>query len=268
MARIVWIASYPRSGNTWVRFLIANLLYKRITASSELQSFVPDVHEGSGVDHLYGGKTTYVKTHWKYDAQLPLRQDTVGAIYIIRHPLQVVVSNLNYFILRAGERYFHASEREKARMRTKYVEDFIAHGGAPEWLGHGMGTWPGNVATWVGNDVAFPTLVVRYEDMKSDPADFVARLCEFLSLKKTKEEVEAAVAASSFDSLRAMEEREVAQQISSLFSQRSFAASQAHGRHFMNEGRIDSYRRVLTPEQIEAARARFEPLAKHFGYAL
>lgn len=52
MARIVWIASYPRSGNTWVRFLIANLLYKRITASSELQSFVPDVHEGSGVDHL------------------------------------------------------------------------------------------------------------------------------------------------------------------------------------------------------------------------
>jgi hypothetical protein len=267
MAEIVWIASYPKSGNTWVRFLVANLVYRPITESAELQALVPDIHVGVKAAHLRGEKTTFIKTHWKYHEKMPLREDTAGAIYIVRHPLQVIVSNLNYYLLRRGEDYSEASEQKKADVQASYIDEFIEHGGAPEWLDHGMGSWPENVATWLNKDMPFPVYFARYEDMKRDPAEFVAGLCRFFGQEKTEDEIAAVIAASSFESLRAIEDREIAEQKSGFFASESFKASHARGLRFMNEGKVDSYRRLLTPEQIEAAEARFKPLMEQLDYA-
>ena len=266
MAQIVWIASYPKSGNTWVRFLVANLFYKGITSSFEMERVVPDIHKGVHAGHLYGDTTTFVTTRWKYHTRLPLREDTVAAIYILRHPLQVIVSNLNYLILRMGDTYFNATEKKKADIRRSYVEDFISHGGAAQWIKLGMGTWLENVGTWLDKGVPFPVLVTRYEDLKRDAADFVRTVCKSFRVEKSEEEIEAVVAASSFESLREMEEREVAQQRVGFFTSEGFKSSHARGRRFINEGKVDSYRELLTSEQVEAAEARFKPLMKQHGY--
>lgn len=267
MAQIVWIASYPKSGNTWVRFLVANLFYRPITESAALQALVPDIHVGVNAGHLRGDNTRFIKTHWKYHQKMPLREDTVGVVYIVRHPMQVIVSNLNYFLLRKGEDYFNASERRQADIKTSYVELFIEHGGSPEWIDHGMGSWLENVATWHNKDMPFPVYFARYEDMKRDPAEFVAGLCRFFHQEKTENEIATAIAASSFESLRAMEDREVAEEKPGFFTSEGFKASKGQGRRFMNEGKVDSYRRYLTPEQIEAADARFKPLMEQLDYA-
>lgn len=131
-AQIIWIASYPKSGNTWLRFLLANLFYGPISSSSHLCEVVPDIHWGVTANHLYGDRVTFMKTRWKYDSKLPFREDTAGAIYIIRNPLHVAVSNLNYMILRQGDQYFQLSESHRHHMRSEYIDNFIRAEGDPQ----------------------------------------------------------------------------------------------------------------------------------------
>src|SRR5262245_64756041 len=101
MAKIVWLASYPKSGNTWVRFLLANLMVGDVTASEQVKIQIPDIHEGITGQHLFGGHTTIIKTHWKFWTGFPLREDTIGAIYVLRHPIDVLESNQNYDFMRS-----------------------------------------------------------------------------------------------------------------------------------------------------------------------
>ena len=83
MAKILWIASYPKSGNTWIRFLIASLFSGSIERSIEVEHLIPDIHVGINDTHLRDDRKTFVKTHWMHHPRLPLREDTIGAIYIM-----------------------------------------------------------------------------------------------------------------------------------------------------------------------------------------
>lgn len=266
MARIIWLGSYPKSGNTWMRFLLANLYFERVDSSAELSSMIPDIHDSINAGHLYGDEVTFVKTHWKFDPGMPLREDAIAAIYIVRHPLQVIVSNLNYKILRAGEEYFNVSEQEKTALRENYIDNFIRIGGDPQWLEPGMGTLLANYQSWTGDGPGYPVHIIRYEDMKADTAGVLSRLTEFLKLPVPQEKMETAIAASSFDALRNMEEREIADASPSLFFNGGYTTAQSRGRRFMNEGKTKSYPDIMTPEQIAAATERFRPILEDAGY--
>jgi hypothetical protein len=150
MAHIFWLASYPRSGNTWLRFLVANLLYGDIGASAEVETLLPDIHKDIAADRVSTARHLFVKTHWAYRQRLPLMENTAAAVYLVRHPFEVMVSNLNYLVLRLGDDFFNASPKAQERLQTDYVDEFIAHAGAPEWQRQGMGTWPENVESWTG----------------------------------------------------------------------------------------------------------------------
>ena len=54
MTQIVWIASYPKSGNTWVRTLVASLIYGEIARSADLMQLIPDIHVSINATHLHG----------------------------------------------------------------------------------------------------------------------------------------------------------------------------------------------------------------------
>ena len=129
MARIVWLASYPKSGNTWVRFIIAALVRGEIKSSAEVARQVPDIHDGIKGHHLLGQHTTVVKTHWGWRADLPLREDTIGAICVVRNPLDVIESNQNYALLRSGDLRQTLDEPGLQKRSETFVDDFIANGG-------------------------------------------------------------------------------------------------------------------------------------------
>lgn len=64
MAKFVWLASYPRSGNTEFRFMLAYLLTRKPMAhSAEVSRLVPDIHDGLRGEVLIGKKTTMIETH-------------------------------------------------------------------------------------------------------------------------------------------------------------------------------------------------------------
>jgi hypothetical protein len=66
MAKVVWLASYPKSGNTWLRFMNANMVVVDIAWSDQVMRQVPDIHYGISGQHLFGNHTVVVNTHWKY----------------------------------------------------------------------------------------------------------------------------------------------------------------------------------------------------------
>lgn len=266
MSKIVWLASYPKSGNTWVRFILAHLLYTNIESSANVHGMIPDIHRGVNAGQLIGSHTLFVKSHLKYFDEMPLREDSVGVIYVVRNPLDMIASAINYFALSEPQTYLAASEEERHRLRQSLIDEFIDQGAPKLWLQLGMGTWSEHVESWHRNDLPFPRITLRYKDMKAKPRECVAQLCRFLNIEKTPEQIDAALAAASFENMRAMEEREVAEGRPGFFTIENPVEAFSQGLRFVNKGETGGYRKVLTEAQIAAARRRFGPTMRRLGY--
>jgi hypothetical protein len=266
MAKFVWIASYPKSGNTWVRFLIANLLLRKVESSAQVMQQVPDIHDGVSAAHLFGKRTTLIKTHWKFWTGLPLREDTIGAIYLIRHPLEVMESNQNYALQRSGNLRREATAEAIGKLAGQLAEDYIKHGGHPRFQAFGIGSWEEHVRSWTFAGIDFPRLVLKYEDLKADPAAGLTRICGFLQLKRSDEQIRHAVEAAAEAAMRRLEEQEIAERTEGFFYQARNAAALAAGHRFV--GRSASGRSLfsLTDDQRRRARERFLPVMRDFGY--
>jgi len=263
MAKFVWIASYPRSGNTWVRFLLANLLYGPIKSTAQLQELVPDIHRGVNGAQIHGNRKTLIKTHWRYIEDLPLREDTIGVIHIVRHPIDVLRSNLNYVLLRGNLAAQWRDEREREAFERRWIDDYIADGGYPRWREMGFGTWEQNVRSWARGTLPYPRLVLRYEDIRRDGAAAVTAICRFLGAEVGPAGIDAAIGRSSFEALRALEETELAESRPGIFFDPTHRASSASGLRFIS----GSKREPMTALQHERALRRFGPMMEELGYS-
>jgi hypothetical protein len=255
--RIVWIASYPKSGNTWARFLLSNMLFDKVRGSADIEAMVPDVHRGREVNTRYHiGGTIFLKTHWALADEMPELARTAAAVYIVRHPLDVLRSHIDY----AGV----AGDADK---RAAFVDAYIAAGGAPAWLRRRFGSWLENVAAWTGARGRFPLLVLRYEDLKADPAAGVRAVAAFFKCDLSEADVARIVDASSFERMRALEEAELAAGTEGFFGNERGNASDPDFR-FMRAGTVGGWRELLTDAQLAAARERFGAAAETLGYSL
>src|SRR6266576_1460422 len=186
---IVWLASYPKSGNTWIRFLLLNLLYGKQESTEHLQTRIPDIHTRGFTIPSPGPSVTYVKSHLKMDG-MPYLDRTWGFIYVVRNPIDVMLSNLSYVYLT-----YRIPDDPQIRddVKREYVAQFIEHRGDPRWLRDGMGSWDEHVESWHANPDQLPALFLRYEDLLADTSSELQRVCDFLGLKKTSDEIQSAV---------------------------------------------------------------------------
>ena len=263
MRSVTWIASYPKSGNTWVRFIVANLMNPRLASSAQVEQIIPDVHAGFREADLAGDGVLHVKTHLVFGDQMPFRDASSAAVYIVRNPLDVLVSNFNYRKLLVGSR---AAALPVQQRLLGYVEDFIRYGGDAEWIYKGLGTWAENVDSWLGPAMPLRRLVIRYETLRERPHHVIAELAAFLGLAPTADAIARVVAKTSFAAMRRMEEREIAKAKRGFFMNPAFQWSHAQGMRFMHQGRIGAYREVLSDEQLERALDRFGPPMRRLGY--
>lgn len=266
LAKIIWIASYPRSGNTWVRFLLAHLMVERVESSARLLELIPDIHRSISGGQLYGPATALIKTHWAWSPDLPLREDTVGVVYLVRNPLDVLASALDYRLLRPGASVAGLSADGRAAFARQWIDQFIARGAEANWLAVGMGSWSENVASWTAAPLPYPRLVIRYEDLSLDAAGELRRICRFLRFDRGEDAIGAAVERSSFAALQALEEQEIRERRPGIFHDAPSAAGHAEGRRFISRGEVGSGERLLSAEQRAAALARFGPVMRRFGY--
>lgn len=261
---IIWLSSYPKSGNTWLRFLLLNLVYGRQESSQNLDRLTPDIHKGPVQLPQPGQPKLFVKSHLKMSETMPLLEHTAGFIYVVRNPVDVLLSNLRYYYWR---KCVSDDPEIRARLRTEYIAEYIAQRGDPRWQNMGMGSWDEHVTGWLTNSRGFPGFLIRYEDLLTDPLPVMRNLCAFLGLGKTTEEIRDAVHNSSFDRIRAIEEREIRNGIEGFFFSSSRMRRVIAGNRFMQSGRTGAGIEYLDRSQIDAIVNMFRPIMEKLGYS-
>ena len=253
---LIWIASYPKSGNTWVRFLACNLLFGPQETAAALSTLVPDMHELAALGEVATGGL--LKTHFPYSADLPQAARTVAAIYVVRHPADVLASNF-FYSLRSST----ASNAAPAAFDA-YVEAFIAGRGDARWRELGMGCWDEHVRSWLS--APFPVLKIRYEDLASDPLGTGTAIARILQPGCTEAQVREAVQNSSFERMRSVEREDIRAQRVGIFYKPYLEGSIAAGRRFMRRGMVGDGLARLNPVQRAALNKAFGPLIAELGY--
>lgn len=256
---VIWLASYPKSGNTWLRFMLYAALYGPPQRSADVPAKIQDIHRPmpTNLDH---DAPIYIKTHFELTDQHPQLDNTHKAIHIIRNPKDVLLSALNYHRLNAIT---------PAQLSSKdYAKVFIAQAGDPQYAQLGFGTWTSNARSW-RTTTRFPVLKLRYEDLKADPHTQLSTILEFLEIDKTPDEIAAAVTASSFDAMRALEIREKKADKSEDLTKRLFVGSNdatRKGIYFMNKGKTNQSLDQLAPGLDAQFNAALKDQLQEFGY--
>ncbi len=256
---IVWLASYPKSGNTWVRFMLYAAIFGPPKNSGAVSKKIPDIHRPMPFDIPESG-TLQIKTHFELSAKHPKLTETSKAIHIIRNPRDVMLSAINYRTL--------TSDTASQSQKDLVIKAFLQAKGDPHWKSSSFGTWASHARSW-RNATDFPVLQIRYEDLKSNPHTQLERMLGFLDIQRTLEQIDEAVVASSFDFMRALEirEKKTAKQKTSLLFDGTSQATRK-GIYFMNKGQSNQSLDSLMPGLDALFDARFKDELAEFGYAL
>jgi Sulfotransferase domain len=263
---VIWIVSYPKSGNTWVRFLTCNLVYGLQDSATALNRLAPDIHELAAVPDAPSA-LSFVKTHFPCSSDMPLAANTAAAIYVVRDPADVMLSNFHYSQRSGAGQRSDTGIEPSAQALGQYVNQYVAARGDPRWIQSKMGTWDGHVRSWLEGSASFPVLALRYEDLLADGLGGAHKLCTFLGLSRTAHEIQQAVAGASFRRMREIEEADIRTQSVGIFYKPYLESAIGNGRRFMRSGTAGEAARVLTPEQRQRVTTAFGPLMRELGYA-
>jgi len=256
---LIWIVSYPKSGNTWVRFLLCNLVFGVQESAASLNRLAPDIHE---LRPLPGPprEPMFMKTHFPFSPAMPLAGCTAGAVYVVRNPADVMLSNFHY------SRRDGSLDNASSSALARYVEEYLSARGGRRWIELGMGAWDDHVRSWLGTPRPFPVLSLRYEDLLHDGLAAARQLCAFLGLIRTAGEMARAVAGASFGRLREMEEQDIRGQHVGIFYKPYLRPSIDAGLRFMRSGTAGEAARVLSVEQRQRVYETFGPVMRELGY--
>jgi hypothetical protein len=183
-----FIVSYPKSGNTWTRFLIANLLHPDEPADfGNIDQIIPESEELTRTQLRRLARPRIMKSHEYFDARFR------KVIYIVRDPRDVAVSQFHY-------------EKKRGRVGDDYaIEQFIPRFLAGQTCDYG--SWGSNVASWLVTRQNSPHfLLMRYEDMVARTSDELARVASFLEIRTTPALIAQAVERSSAEQMRKLEQ--------------------------------------------------------------
>lgn len=288
--KIVWLASYPRSGNTWIRFLLYNLLFGTPESVSDVEGVIPDIHfllsqatEASKIENVIEEILCYesilLKTHFTLDvlASRPfteLLENTAGFIYIVRNPTEVLASNINYSLLTSYNHEISVDnndceidrEQKLNVLRTNLINEFIENKGTTFWQELGYGQWDEHINSWLHNTLDIPFIVIRYEDLIANTYQQLKRTGEFLCVDFTEESLSNTVKNSSFQILKEFEEKAISHHEISAFYMSSCKSAYHAGYRFMNQGKSGYGKELLSPEQLSQLHEKFHNTTPAFEY--
>lgn len=271
---IFWLSSYLKSGNTWFRIFLANLLHSsnealelnqvdsiihdEITTSrlwvdracgfntallteNELDSIKPRVYGWHGREQQ---KVSYHKTHQAYiytDNNEPLvpSEGCLGAIHFVRNPLDVAVSLANHCLFSLDDAINMMGDE------THVLRHFFVHQPLLSWSMH-VKSW------WEAKDL--DVLLLRYEDMVLDTHASFTKATQFLGLDVTQSMIEKAISHASFNKLKAFE------------IQHGFIEKPPRVKSFFRKGMIGDWKKELSHEQVQRIIKDHGEMMQVFGY--
>jgi hypothetical protein len=229
----VFVGSYPRSGSTWLRFMLLEILAGQASGFANTNEMLPDVgkHEAGAPVLPHSGRL--IKTHETFRAEYR------KAIYLVRDPRDVALSEFAYQT---------ALGLEKDDFDT-YLERFLQSGVNPfgSWIDH-ANSWMNAAAAQHGD-----ILHVNFEELKQKPEQELGRIVDFLNMPEVKERIPVAIENNS---LARMKEKEKAN------PQRA----SAKGR-FIRSGSAGGWRASFTDRQAQLVQQYAGTLMARLGYS-
>jgi Sulfotransferase domain len=275
LGNIIWLASYQKSGNTWVRVFLHHLFtnadkplglpdtrggevsasasslpwYRTIDkrppeswTSEDVAAMRPKVQQMIAASRR---GSVFCKTHvplMVIHGQPTIDMSvTAGAVYIVRDPRDIAVSFAD----------FHGIKIDAAI--TALATENLEVPASDRQIAEPLGGWSQHVASWTARPS--PAIhVIRYEDLHGDPTGTFTRLAAFLRLDASPERIERAAAHSSFKTLRTLEDRHG-------FDERSPVQER-----FFRKGVAGGWREELTAEQAGRIETDHAAQMARFGY--
>jgi len=224
---IIWIASYPKSGNTWVRAVLSSLLYtedgnfniqnlKKIDQypiRKYFEGFVNNYHDIKEVMRYWiltqdklnlDNKTKFLKTHHalcKIDNfHFTNNDNTLATIYIVRDPRNVITSISNYF-------NFNYDEAKKFMFNSS--QGIVgAEKNNKNSISTLIGSWSDHYNTWTKNNKNL--LIVKYENLILNTKEEITKIINFLEKYKkiniNDKKIKNCIKTTSFENLKKIEE--------------------------------------------------------------
>jgi hypothetical protein len=269
----ILLVSYPKSGNTWARFLLGNLINTdcRITFSN-VEQRVPDIYAASKATLKKTPRPRLLKSHECFDPRYR------RVVYIVRDPRDVALSAYHYD--RKGRNIpddFPIETYVTTRfMKTnEYFGTWGEHAGS--WLVNSenifqmsrmknaflgtTGSWGENVMSWLGargRDREF--LLVRYEDLLEDTNRELIMISRFLELSASAEQIAKAVELSSADNMRTLEAAETDRWVTTKESRKDIA--------FVRSAKSGEWQKTLPPSAVAEIESAWGPVMQLLGYRL
>jgi hypothetical protein len=237
----VFLTSYPRSGNTWTRFLIANLInHESPTSFVNIEERVPEIHLFPDSWLVKRPRPRILKSHEYFDPRYP------RVIYIVRDPRDVAVSLYHYCIKRGD-----ISERCS-------VDAFIPRFVAGEFFF--AATWGEHVTSWISTraNMGQRFLLLKYEDILEDAVRELEKIANFLQCVTDRSMYIRAAELSSAREMRNLEAKQ-----SGTWK---LTRNTRMDKPFVRVAASGSWREALRSESVALIEAAWGPIMKNLGY--
>jgi hypothetical protein len=277
--KILWLASYPKSGNTWFRAFLSALMNdgeieinkmktNGIFSSREIFDFVTDTNSRDMYDeeaklmiadvfrHVAAEKDelSIIKVHDSFghdtEGKNIIPEDvTQCAVYFIRNPLDIAGSLANHNHSSVEEAVKMLNDKEACL--SKQMNNLNRHNQFRQYLSD----WSSHVNSWLSCP-AFPVHVVRYEDMLCDTFNTFSKILHDIGWQYGPEQILKAIDATSFDKLSRQE------------TEKGFTEKNVKSEKFFRSGTMRNWEKELSNDQINKIIAMHKATMGSYGYSL
>ena len=279
---IIWLSSYPKSGNTWLRSLLASYYFSKegdfnFNLLKNIDQF-PSYDYFKNYDKTFinpidtaefwieeqkkinsNNKVKFFKTHNALckinNYSFTDSKNTLAAIYIIRDPRNVITSLANHYEIDADQAFEFMTTEQKA-ITQKKENSYVGFVALFSWIFH--------QESWTNNKL-FPTLVIRYEDLQNETFLTLKKVIDFIEKQINsknsfnRDKAKKSVQSCDFERLKKLE-------INEGFNESPISKKDNSRINFFKLGKDNDYKKLLTEELISKMNLKFKNEIKKFNY--
>ncbi|MGN7610903.1 sulfotransferase domain-containing protein [Magnetococcales bacterium HHB-1] len=284
-AKVYWLASYPKSGNTWIRIFLANLLEEKqqpvdINRLNKHPAFLPIATDRKQFDRTVGvlsedlSQETVLRLRpWvlrrclqrssaqqspvlfskAHDANITASAEerlyppdlTSGVLYIVRSPFDVAISYSHHYNISIDQAIHEMADIHYGWNRSEDKYYLQLAGYHSSWSKH--------ILSWLDH-ADYRVHLVRFEEMKYRPRETFQSIVRFFGLPHNDTAIQQAIQFSQFKELKKQEERV------------GFSERVAKKARFFRKGEAGAWREILTSDQIQQIIQDHGPVMQRLGY--
>lgn len=237
-----FVISYPKSGNTWMRFLLANVLSDEEIDFVNIEDKVIDIYKRNNKEIEENDEHLDIfKSHSYFRPKFSNNK----VVYIVRDPRDVVISYYHYF---------NKTKDNKIEF-NQFLKMFL------KGDFNKFGSWRDNVGSWLGakqNSDNF--LLIKYEDLLEDTYREFVKVCEFLNIKFDSKSIKIAIENSSFNNLKKIEEE--------VENEAEETKNTDKNKKFFRKGKSQEWKDFLTESQVKEIENKFGNIMIDLNYDL